>query len=89
MRLDKLSNAPLDDAPRLTEDAQLLLDEIDSMVSDGRWFWAQDTLLGIAHSVSTSGTVSVNQHRAVENIRSGGQRERQSASGWKRRYEGR
>ena len=87
--LDRLSNAPLDDAPRLTEDAQLLLDEIDTMLGDGRYNFAASTLKGIAESVERTGTVSVNQHRAVENIRSSKNGSvRAEGAKWRRRYEG-
>jgi len=87
--LSRLSNQPLRDTPTLSEDAQLLLDEIDALLSDERYNFAKATLVGIGDSIERTGSVSVNQHRAVENIRQSKQGGQRSEKRWGRRYEGR
>jgi hypothetical protein len=63
MKLSQLS----DDSP--TRIAEEFCSSIQDMLDEGRWHWAEDTLLGIHETVSRTGTVTDGQRRAVENIR--------------------
>jgi hypothetical protein len=86
--IERLSTKLLNDTPTLTEDAQLLLDEIDDLIGGGRHRFAEQTLQGIGEVIRRTGTVTIGQHRAVENIRAGTQQGQRTGGNWKRRYEG-
>ena len=51
-----------------TPDAQDLLLQIDELLEDERYEFAEDTLSGIQQTVERYGTCSVKQKRAVQNI---------------------
>jgi hypothetical protein len=49
-------------------EAAAFLRELEDMIDDGRYQWAEDTLEGIRETVERTRTVTDNQKRAVENI---------------------
>lgn len=83
-----LSDQPLDDRPKLSEDAEALLEEIRVLRDQDRYAFAEDTLRGIKESVERSGTVTAKQRQAVRNIAESQNRGTEKG-GWSRRYEGR
>lgn len=52
----------------VTPDARDLLRQIDELLEDERYLFAEDTLTGIRTTVERNGTCTPNQKRAVQNI---------------------
>lgn len=91
-RLEDLDG--VDDQPRRPDPDDLrdqgwfqLLEQIDDLLAEERYAWAEATLSGIRRTVEESRTVTVGQSRAVQNIAAAG-RERASGGRYSRRYEG-
>ena len=82
--LDNLSDAPL-----ISERAQTLIDEIDTLLDDERYRFAADTLEGIKATLSEGREPTPGQYLAVRNIRESKEKSVQERGGWSRRYEGR
>ena len=87
-RIDELTN--LDDSPIEPPDDRdtpwgRFLSEIDDLLADGHYTWAEDTLKGIYDTVAEKRWVTENQRRAVANIAAA--RETPGPR-WSRRYQG-
>jgi hypothetical protein len=63
------------------------LGDLDDLLADDKYLWANDTLKGIYETVEKSHRVSEGQRRAVTNISNRGE-ERLRGRGSSRRYEG-
>lgn len=89
----KLDDLDLSDAPLPTEPDDpreagwyQALQEIDDLLSTGKYTWAQDTLSDIRDTIERTKRVSDGQQRAIANIKTRGERPERGRGG--RRYEG-